>query len=203
MSRAGYLAAPPPGDDADRLFAEDVADVGYVMNASRIWAYSPKMLDGLFELMRMATSVPGLTSRQRAILVAATCSTLGDSYCSLAWGSRLARASTARIAADVIEGDYRELTTKDQALASWAGAVTRDASHTTQADVQALRDVGYSNAQSFAITAFISLRIAFASVNDALGARPDAALRDTSPQPVLRAVDFGRPIEDASEHQPR
>jgi alkylhydroperoxidase family enzyme len=202
MTRAGYLAPPPPDDDADRVFAEDVAEVGYVMNASRIWAYNFEMLDGLFELMRTATSVPGMTSRQRAILVAATCSTLGDSYCSLAWGSRLAQASTARIAAGVIVGDDRNLTPQDAALASWARAVARDASQTTQADVQALRDVGYDDAQIFAITAFISFRIAFASVNDALGARPDAGLRDTAPQPVLRAVDFGRPIEDAPEHQP-
>ena len=84
-------------------------------------------------------------------------------------------------------------------MAGWARAVTRDASHTTEADVQVLRDVGYDDAHIFAITAFISLRIAFATVNDALGARPDARLRGTAPPAVLGAITFGRPIDDASD----
>ncbi len=199
MAGSGHLDPAAPDDDADRLFAEDVAELGYVMNASRIWAYQPRMLTGLFDLMGMATSAARLTLRQRGILVAATCSALGDSYCCLAWGSRLARASTARTAADVILGNDHRLTTEERALAAWARAVTRDASHTTEADVQALRDVGFDDAGIFAITAFISLRIALASVNDALGARPDAALRHTTPPAVLQAITFARPIDDAPD----
>ncbi|MBB5774982.1 hypothetical protein [Nonomuraea jabiensis] len=42
----------------------------------------------------------------------------------------------------------------------------------------------------------MTLRIAFSTVNDALGARPDAALRSTAPRSVLEAVTFGRPIAD-------
>lgn len=199
VAGTGYLADAAPDGDADGIFAKDIAEVGYVMNASRIWAYQPTMMAGLFDLMRMTTSVPGLTKRQRGILVTATSSTLGDSYCSLAWGSRLAQASTAQTAADVILGNDHDLTTQEQVLAGWARSVTREPSHTTAADISALRDVGYDDAQIFAITAFISLRIAFASVNDALGVRPDAALRQTTPAAVLRAITFGRPIDDPPE----
>jgi hypothetical protein len=43
---------------------------------------------------------------------------------------------------------------------------------------------------------FVALRLAFSTVNDALGVLPDAALRSTAPRVVLDAVTVGRPIED-------
>jgi hypothetical protein len=65
---------------------EDVEELGYVMNGSRVWAHMPAEVDALFELMGRAKSVASLSTRQRGILVTATASTMGDSYCSLAWG---------------------------------------------------------------------------------------------------------------------
>ena len=81
-------------------------------------------------------------------------------------------------------------------MARWARKVASDPSATTAADVQDLRDVGLSDARIFAITAYVALRLAFSTVNDALGARPDAALRSTAPEAVLDAVTYGRPIEE-------
>jgi hypothetical protein len=59
-------------------------------------------------------------------------------------------------------------------------------------DVQALRDSGFDEAQIFAITTFVALRLAFSTVNDALGARPDRELCTSTPQEVCTAVTFGR-----------
>ena len=61
-------------------------------------------------------------------------------------------------------------------------------------DVQQLRAAGYDDAQIFAITLFVALRIAFSSVNDALGALPDRELGETVPEVVRDAITFGRPI---------
>ena len=63
--------------------------------------------------------------------------------------------------------------------------------------MQALRDAGFDDAQIFAITVFVALRLAFSTVNDALGPRPDRALVDELPQPVSAAVTWGRAVEDA------
>lgn len=89
MSGIGLLGVPEPSAEAQRLFDDDMSELGYVMNVSGLWAYQP------------------------------------------------------------------------------------------------------------AITVFVALRIAFSTVNDALGASPDAALRSTAPKAVLDAVTFGRPIDDA------
>jgi hypothetical protein len=53
-------------------------------------AYQPALLTGLFDLMGETVSEYKLTFRQRAILVAACASAFGDSYCTLAFGSKLA-----------------------------------------------------------------------------------------------------------------
>src|SRR4029077_10651310 len=99
--------------------------------------------------------------------------TLGDSYCSLAWGKKLADAAGAELAAGVIRGDDAGLDRAEPALASWARRVTADPNTTTAEDVEVLRDSGFGDAQIFAITTFVALRLAFSVVNDSLGASPD------------------------------
>src|SRR5690348_16374843 len=68
------------------LFDVDMAELGFVMNASRLWAYQPEALAMLFSLMSQVASARPFRFRERRILVAASASALGDSYCSLAWG---------------------------------------------------------------------------------------------------------------------
>ena len=57
----------------------------------------------------------------------------------------------------------------------------------------ALREAGLDDGQIFAVTTFVALRLAFSTVNDALGAQPDAPLAAALPPEVREAVTFGRP----------
>jgi hypothetical protein len=199
MSGIGFLSIPDQTAAAQSLFDEDVSELGYVMNSSKLWAYQPGTVSGIFDLMRAATSANRLSVRQRGILVSACASTLGDSYCSLAWGSKLAQASDAQTASGVLRGQDDTLAPAEVAMAVWARKVARDPNRTSAADVQELRDAAFSDSQIFAITVFVALRIAFSAVNDALGVCPDAALSSTAPQEVLDAVTFGRPIDNGGE----
>jgi uncharacterized peroxidase-related enzyme len=189
---AGFLEEPPITAQGQALYDEDVADSGYVWNVSRLWAYQPDTVADLFELMSQAFRPSGLGFRQRAILVAAAASALGDSYCSLAWGGKLSGASDASLAAGVLTGNDSGLTDQEKAMASWARKVVQDPNATTAADVQELRETGLSDEQVFAITAFAALRVAFSTVNDALGAAPDLQLLESVPSEVSRVVTFGR-----------
>jgi alkylhydroperoxidase family enzyme len=188
-----FLAEPEPTEPARALYAGDLDGGGYVMNLTRLWGHAPSAHDGVVALMDAGTEVGGLTFRQKAVLVSATASTSGDSYCSLAWGSRLAGEVGAETAAAVLSGDDTGLDPTERALARWARAVAGDPNGTTTDDVQALRDVGFTDAQILGITAFIAARLAFSTVNDALGARPDVQLVDAAPDTVLATVDWGRP----------
>lgn len=196
MSTLGFLAECAPDDEAQRLFDDDVAELGYVMNVTRLWAYQPATLSHLFDLMGETYAAEHLSFRQRGILVTACASTMGDAYCSLAWGTKLAGKSDAETAAGVLRGVDDRLSREEHALAHWARKVARDPNHTSAADVQDLRDAAYSDAQIFAITAYVALRIAFSTVNDALGARPNSAFRTSAPEAVREAVSYGRPIDE-------
>ncbi len=123
----------------------------------------------------------------------AAASALGDSYCSLAWGGKLAKASDAALAAGVLTGSDAGLTGQEKAMAAWARKVAGDPNATTPADIQALRDGGLDDGQIFAITAFVALRLAYSTINDSLGAQPDAQLAQSLPRQVRDAVTYGRP----------
>ena len=194
--KIGFLGVPETTSESQLAFDEDITEVGYVMNASRLWAYQPVTMTGLFNLLRQANSADSLSLRQRIILVAACTSAFGDSYCSLVWASKLATAGDAQSAAGILRGSDDGLNSSERVMAGWARKVARDPNARSAADVQALRDAGFSDAQIFAITVFVALRLAFSTVNDALGLPPDAALRSTAPAVVLAAVTFGCRIED-------
>jgi alkylhydroperoxidase family enzyme len=62
----------------------------------------------------------------------------------------------------------------------------------TEGDVDGLRRAGFGEREIFEATLWIGLRLAFSTVNDALGARPDVQLSESVPRPVRDAVTFGR-----------
>ena len=198
-SDAGFLAAPTPTPEQRRLFDNDVKGAGYVMNLSRLWAHLPATLDGLSDLMGQTVSAASLTFRQRCVLVTAAASKLGDSYCSLAWGKKLAEVADPEVAAAVIRGEDEDLDPAERALAKWARRVVADPNAITAQEVEALREAGFDEAQIFAITSFVALRLAFSTVNDALGVLPDHELASSTPGLVRSAVTFGRAVGAGDE----
>lgn len=192
MSEASFLEEPETTAAVQAMFDEDVTDLGFVMNSSRLWAHQPSVCGHLFDLMSEAFGASGLSFRHRGLLVTATASTLGDSYCSLAWGYKLSTVDSGAAASAVLRGDDSDLTPAEQAMVGWARKVVRDPNGTTAADIQGIRDAGFSDSQIFAITTFVALRLAFSTVNDALGASPDAELLSLAPTDVVNAVSYGR-----------
>ena len=193
MAAAGFLADPAVDEQVERLYADDMALQGYVARLTRVWAHAPESLAVLSYVLKRSVDTAGLDVRARSLLVAASASALGDSYCSLAFGTKLASVAGNDLAASVLTGSDEGMTDAERALATWARQVVTDPNAVTMADVDALRDVGYSDRQVFAITLFVALRLAFSTVNDALGAAPDAELVDLAPAAVRASVTWGRP----------
>lgn len=188
-----FLPAAEPSDATTRICKGSRDTHGFVMNLTHLWSWRPDLFDAFTALRNQLTSQSTLTKRDQAIVVCAMASQLGDSYCSLAWGGKLAGDAGADVAGGVLLGDDSRLDATEQALARWARQVTRDPNATAAADVDALRAAGYDDAQIFAVTLFVALRIAFSTVNDALGARPDRELIESVPEAVRAAVTYGRP----------
>lgn len=194
---SGFLQVPPASPEIQRLYDDDAERMGFVMNLSHVWAHRPAAHDELFDLVGQSVKAGRLSMRQRGILISAGASALGDSYCSLAWGRRLADAADPEVAGGVLRGDDAGLDASEQALARWARLVATDPTGTSPDDVQALRDAGFDDGQIFEITVFVALRLAFSTVNAALGVLPDRRLEDDAPPPVRKAITYGRPTGTA------
>jgi alkylhydroperoxidase family enzyme len=192
-----FLAEPAPSPEVQAKYDADLSSYGFVMNLSHVWAHLPDAHTRLFDLLGVVGSA--FSFRERAILVTAMASTIGDSYCSYAWGWKLSEAEGEAVSTGVLAGTDADLTPKEAALAAWARTVARDAGSTSEADVQHLRQAGWTDEEIFRATTFVALRMAFSTVNGALGARPDRELLDRAGPAVAETVTWGRPVEEPEQ----
>ena len=189
---AGFLADPPVDEQVGTMYSSDLELQGYVANLTRVWAHSPETLGVLSYALRLATDLCGLDPVERNLVVTAAASAFGDAYCSFAFGSKLAGSVGADITAAIVHGDDGRLTQRGRLLASWARQVADDPNGATAEQVEALREGGFDDRQIFGLTFYVALRVAFSTVNDALGATPDPELLARTPEQLDDAVTFGR-----------
>src|SRR5688500_4844898 len=119
------------------------ASNGYLMNLQRAWAWRPDVAQAFTALRQQVTAHSSLSPKEVALLVCASARTLGDSYCAIAWGSRLAKLADPQLAADLLRGAQpAALTARESALARWAEQVVRDPNAARAQQVDELRAAG-------------------------------------------------------------
>jgi uncharacterized peroxidase-related enzyme len=189
-----FLPEPPSSAAVEAAYEQDRANDGYVNNNTRLWSYRPDVSDTFVELRSLLMGGSSLTERELAVLLVASVAVRADSYCALAWGTRLARLADDDAAAAVLTGESVEsLTARETALAHWARTVAADPNATTPEDVAKLLDAGLTAKEVFEATVYVAFRLAFSTVDNALGAEPDLQLARSAPPRVRAAVSFGRP----------
>lgn len=187
------LQSPPVTDTVERLYQANQAAQGFVMNLMSAWAWRPDVSEAFAALRNQLTASAGLSRRDQAVLVCATAGQLRDAYCSLAWGKTLAVEAGAAPAAAVLTcRDDPAFTGRDRALVAWARKVVKDPNSTASSDVNVLRTAGLNDRTIFEATAFIAFRLAFSTVNAALGVNPDWQLVHAAPPEIRSAVTYGR-----------
>jgi uncharacterized peroxidase-related enzyme len=188
-----FLSEPNTAESAAYL-EKDRARSGYVMNLQRAWAWRPDVAEGFSRLRTQLTERTSLTPREIALLACTTARVLGDSYCSLAWGTTLAGMRGAATVAQVLQGlDPPTSTARELALRRWAEQIVRDPNAASATQVEKLRTAGLSDREIFEATVHVAFRLAFSTVNDALGALPDHELVTAAPAQIRAAVTYGRP----------
>ena len=199
VTSTSFLSEPPLSPSVSGVYEESLDSEGYVPNFVRVWCWRPDILEAFAKLRADLLADSTLSAREVAVMVASTASALGDSYCALAWGEKLAELSDGTFAAGVIQGVDLGLSGREAALAAWSRSVVDDPNATTEVAVDRLREAGLSDREIFDATAWIGLRLGFSTINDALGAQPDLELVERVPVPVREAVSFGRQRGPGSE----
>ncbi len=188
-----FLSEAPITEQVRAEFERATDEEGYIGNYIRLWAWRADLGEQFAELRGRLLDTTTLDERERALIVTAAVSALGDSYCSLAWGTRLAHLVGSDEAAHVVgRREGPNLTARERALAQWVRKVAADPNATTAADVDALRAAGLLDREIFEATLLTAFRLAFSIVNDALGASPDRHVYDEAPPELKAAVSFGR-----------
>lgn len=179
-NRPNFLRDPEPDLEARAVFADDVESLGYVMNLSLLWSHQPRALEGLLALARQVADDGGLTPRQRYLIVLASSGARDSSYCVLAWRAKFPRLLPDATVSAVVDGQVEApgLSEPERALVAWVRRCVESPAATSAADVEVLRQATFSEREIFAFTVFAALRMAFSTVNDALGAEPDDELRE-------------------------
>jgi alkylhydroperoxidase family enzyme len=187
-----FLGEPVASEGQEAMYAADIDRDGYVWDNSRLWAHEPSLNGGMMNLISAAATAAGLSVREKAMLVLGQAATIGDSYCSVAWSRWLTEAEGTEVARAAVQHDEAAFDARERALARWARSVAGNPNRTSPADVDELRDVGFEDREIFALTLFTALRMALSVTNDALGARPDAALVSMLDPALRAAITWGR-----------
>jgi uncharacterized peroxidase-related enzyme len=191
-SSASFLADPPVTNEVQAVYDDDLASDGYVNNLTRMWGWRPELLVSFQGLRDALVAGSSLSPREVAIMVVATAAARGDSYCAYAWGLRLVGLSDDATAKNVISGDTADLSSREAALVRWSHQVVRDPNATSEADVDYLRQAGFDDREILEATVWIAFRLAFSTINDALGAPPDREMIEKAPELIKAAITFGR-----------
>src|SRR5579864_9446742 len=193
-----FLSDPPANDAVQTLYEASRSEDGYVTNFLRVWAWRPDVFRAFREMRMSLASRTTLSEREIAVLNATTASRLGDGYCSIAWGSKLAKLATPAVAASLLRADAQPpLSGRETALMHWATGMLADPNATTRESVESLKSAGLDEQEIVDATLLVAFRLAFSTVNDALGATPDRSLIEAAPPEVLASVTFGRGAGDA------
>lgn len=148
---------PVPADDElpdglRGLFAKARERLGFVPNVFRVYAYRPERLSAWFAHFRLLHEpTRGLSEADREMIAVVVSAANGCLYCLVAHGAALRTALGDPVLGERISYDWRRagLDARRTAICAYADKLTLRPRELTRADLQSLRDVGLSEAETW------------------------------------------------------
>ena len=193
-----FIETVPEGDasgELTQMYEADRETFGHVRNLTRAFSHRPDVYAAWSQLNGAIKAHMDLRRYELATVAAAR--RLRSSYCTLAHGSVLMDKFVAPDELAAIGSDHHAagLEPVDVAVMDLADKVAQDATTVTEADVDALRTHGLSDAEVFDVITAAAARCFFSKVLDAVCAQPDATYADLD-APLRETLTVGRPIAD-------
>jgi uncharacterized peroxidase-related enzyme len=184
-------------DEVERYLDGQERSWGYLPNYAAAYISRPDVAKGWAVLNGAIRD--GMDPRRYEIATLGAARALRSTYCTAAHSKFLrddCGDEQAMIAIATGHGD-QALDEADRAILTFAGQVARDAASISEADVDALREVGLTDNEIADVVFAAAARCFFATVADAFGAEPDHQLAEQFAPDVLDGLVVGRPIADA------
>jgi alkylhydroperoxidase family enzyme len=175
------------------MYLRQQAAWGYVPNYAKVFCHRPELMARWGQLL--AEIKRPMDKRRFELVTFAAAHELRHSACALAHGKALREFFADEQILGIAEGRLDGILSEpEQCLVAFVRQIARDASRVTAAQVTALAQHGYTDAEIFDIAAAAAGRAFFTKVLDALGVEPDSpflafdeAFR--GPLTVGRAID--------------
>ncbi|MCS6825613.1 MAG: peroxidase-related enzyme [Caldilinea sp.] len=153
----GWLSPPDPATldaDALALFEKARANVGFLPNVFAAYAMRPEhMVRWIKHFNIILRGASGLSPAEREMIGVVVSAENRCLYCLVGHGAELRRLTGDPIFADQLSYDYRRapLDERTRAMLDYAVKITRSPVECTQADIEHLRNLGFSDCDIFDI----------------------------------------------------
>jgi uncharacterized peroxidase-related enzyme len=213
--RAALPLTPPGARNNGEVFIDTVPEedaegalADYYATQRKAWGFLPNYAGAFSTRPDVAQAWnalngavrDGMDRRRFEIATIAAARALRSTYCTAAHSLFLRELVGDKVTMTAIaeEPNGASLDRQDRAVYEFAAKVATDASSVEQADVDALRAVGLSDADVADVVFAASARSFFTRVLDGLGARLDAQTAQMFPPDVLESLVVGRPVASAA-----
>jgi uncharacterized peroxidase-related enzyme len=181
-------------------YQANLADQGYIMNAARAWTTKPEIQaawGGFYGAVNKEFSLP---KRDFQLITFIAAKYIRSTYCSLQWGKALLAELGSPEQVIALEHDFRTagLNPREVAMLEYVEQISTDAGSIQPADIERLREHGFSDENIYDIAMCASLRHFISRFFDAVGALPDPQLA-ALPEDMLAALTVGRPFDAHAE----
>lgn len=172
---------------------------GYLPNYAACFSTRPDVAQAWQELTGAVRA--GMERRRYELATIAAARARRSTYCTMAHSAFLRDVcgdeATATALAHDPAGSTADLADADRAVVAFATRLAQDAASIEQADVDALRAAGLSDADVVDVVMAVAARMFFTTVLDGLGAQVDPPLAGTFPPDVRDALVVGRDVAPA------
>src|SRR5262245_37597347 len=162
-------------DEIRAVYARQESFWGFVPNYARVFSWRPELM-GLWAQLQLGIK-RNMDKRRFELITFAAAHTLRSTLCSLAHGKQLtaffSKEDVQLMAQRAAPGS---LTAAEAEMMSFVRKMARGAYMVTRADVERLKQHGFSDAEVFDIAAAAAARAFWTSVVEALGVEPEPSL---------------------------
>lgn len=180
------------------IYGKQAAQSGFVMEASKCFTARPDLLPIYTAFIDKIRGGFSLGMREWRLITLIAAKEVPSTYCSYVYSQLLVDDLGSKENVLAAQRDFRSagLSSKDVEMLAYARKVARNASEITQADIDRLRQAGFSDQQICDIALCAAFRCFVARFFDATGAGPEAVFFDAD-EDFRAAMTVGRRYQSA------
>jgi len=182
-------------DRVAEIYGKQKAQLGFVMEAAKCFTARPDLLPIYTDFSDRIRAGFSLGLREWRLITLIAAKHVPSTYCSHVYARQLIDDLGSKEAVLAVQRDFRNagLPDRDVEMLAYAEKIARDASRISQADIDRLKRVGFSDQQICDIALCAAFRCFVSRFFDATGAGTEAAFIDEDPE-FRTAMNVGRPL---------